>query len=293
MADNSSIPVASGNETFGNKDVGGVKYPQHIQVDSAGAEVVSATAAKQDTGNTSLATIATNTTGAATETTLAALNAKIPATPATTGGQATANASLAAINTVLGAKTDAKSTATDATSISAMQVLKQISAYLAGSLTVATHAVTQSGSWVLAAGSALIGKVQISDGTNNAVVKAASTAAEETDTALVVAMRPDSLADPFAEYEAVAASQTDVALGATGATGDYLSAIWIFPATAACGAVTIKDGATTIYTFPGGGTTALPSLAPIPWMPGIKSKNGAFTVTTGANVSVMGVGDFT
>ena len=35
---------------------------------------------------------------------------------------------LAAINTLLGAKTDAKSTATDATSVSAMQVLKQISA---------------------------------------------------------------------------------------------------------------------------------------------------------------------
>lgn len=28
MADNSSIPVASGNETFANDDVGGVKYPR-------------------------------------------------------------------------------------------------------------------------------------------------------------------------------------------------------------------------------------------------------------------------
>jgi len=28
MADNSSIPVASGNETFANDDIGGVKYPR-------------------------------------------------------------------------------------------------------------------------------------------------------------------------------------------------------------------------------------------------------------------------
>jgi hypothetical protein len=28
MADNSSIPVASGNETFANNDIGGVKYPR-------------------------------------------------------------------------------------------------------------------------------------------------------------------------------------------------------------------------------------------------------------------------
>ncbi len=41
---------------------------------------------------------------------------------------ASTETTLAAVNTFLGAKTDAKSTATDATSVSAMQVLKQISA---------------------------------------------------------------------------------------------------------------------------------------------------------------------
>jgi hypothetical protein len=44
------------------------------------------------------------------------------------GHIATVDTSTAAVNTLLGAKTDAKSTATDATSVSAMQVLKQISA---------------------------------------------------------------------------------------------------------------------------------------------------------------------
>lgn len=81
--------------------------------------------------------------------------------------------------TAFGLKTDAKSTATDTTSVSAMSIWKQISASVqaiaasvAGTLTVATHAVTQSGSWVLSAGSALIGKVgidQTTDGTTNRV----------------------------------------------------------------------------------------------------------------------------
>lgn len=57
-------------------------------------------------------------------------------------------------NVTIGAKADAKSTATDTTPITIMSVLKQISASiqaaassLAGTLTVATHAVTQSGTW--------------------------------------------------------------------------------------------------------------------------------------------------
>ncbi len=57
-------------------------------------------------------------------------------------------------NVTLGAKADAKSTATDTTAITAMSVWKQISASVqaiassvAGTLTVGTHAVTQSGTW--------------------------------------------------------------------------------------------------------------------------------------------------
>lgn len=301
MADNSSIPVASGNETFANKDIAGVKYPKNINVDSTGAEVL-----------------------VATETTLAALNAKIPATPATTGGQATANASLATIATnsgtaataanqttgntslstiagavssskmavkaasgdfadgainTLGARTDAKSTATDTTSVSAMQVLKQISASVQG----ATPAGTNH-----------LGKVQIGDGTNNAAVRAGSSAAATSDAAVVVVSRPDSLADPFAQYEYVAASQTTQAMGATGASGDYLAGVVIFPATAAAGAVSIKDGSNTAITvFAGGGTTALPTLAPIPVPLGIYSTSGAWQITTGTNVSALGIGKFT
>jgi hypothetical protein len=66
MADNSSIPVASGNETFANKDIAGVKYPRHITVDSTGADVSVATGPKQDTGNASLAAIEAAIEGALT-----------------------------------------------------------------------------------------------------------------------------------------------------------------------------------------------------------------------------------
>ncbi len=92
------------------------------------------------------------------------------------------------------------------------------------------------------------------------------------------------------EYETVAASQTDQVLGATGAAGDYLSHIVIQPATTGAGTCTIKDGTTVIFTFT---TGTLPGLAPITVPFGIFSVNGAFKVTTGANVAIIGIGDFT
>lgn len=52
-------------------------------------------------------------------------------------------------NTVLGSKADAKSTATDTTAITIMQVLKQISASVQGTLTVGSHAVTNAGTFAV------------------------------------------------------------------------------------------------------------------------------------------------
>lgn len=97
-------------------------------------------------------------------------------------------------------------------------------------------------------------------------------------------------------YTAIAASQTAALFGATGATGDYLDGVLIVPATAAAGTVTITDGSgSAISIFAGGGTTALPTLAPFYVPIGAISKNGTggWKVTTGANVSVIGVGNFT
>jgi hypothetical protein len=96
------------------------------------------------------------------------------------------------------------------------------------------------------------------------------------------------------EYETVAASQTDQALGATGATGDYLAGVLIVPGTTAAGAVSIKDGSgSAISIFAGGGTTALTALIPFFVPLGIKSTSGAWKVTTGTNVTAIGVGNFT
>lgn len=90
-------------------------------------------------------------------------------------------------------------------------------------------------------------------------------------------------------YEAVGASATDQVLGGAGAAGDYLSHIVIQPVTAAAGAVTVKDGASTIYLFTSG---TLGDLAPIVVPFGIIS-SGALSVTTGADVTVLAVGNFT
>lgn len=94
-------------------------------------------------------------------------------------------------------------------------------------------------------------------------------------------------------YETVAASQTDQALGATGASGDSLDGLLIVPATTSPGAVSIKDGSGSAITVFTGGTGAVSNLVPFLVPLGIKSTGGAWKVTTGANVSVIAAGRFT
>lgn len=93
-------------------------------------------------------------------------------------------------------------------------------------------------------------------------------------------------------YAAVAASQTSAPLGGTGAIGDFLGTLYIIPGTSSPGAVTLKDGATTVLAF-AGGASSVPSLLPVPIVINAYSKVGAWNVTTGANVSVLGTGNFT
>jgi hypothetical protein len=95
------------------------------------------------------------------------------------------------------------------------------------------------------------------------------------------------------EYETVAASASDQVLGASGATGDYLSGLLIVPATTSPGAVSIKDGAGSAITVFTGGASAVSNLVPFFVPVGAKSGAGAWKVTTGSNVSAIGVGDFT
>lgn len=95
------------------------------------------------------------------------------------------------------------------------------------------------------------------------------------------------------EYETVAASQTDQVLGATGAAGDYLSGLLIVPATTSPGAVSLKDGAGAAITIFTGGASSVASLVPFFATILAKSTGGAWSVTTGANVSVIATGNFT
>jgi hypothetical protein len=99
------------------------------------------------------------------------------------------------------------------------------------------------------------------------------------------------------EYKAVAASQTKAALGATGAVGDTLSTLTVVPATTSPGAITLYDGSgsTGIILF-AGGATSVADLKPFTIQVNAKAvtaANPGWFITTGANVSVMAVGNFT
>lgn len=94
------------------------------------------------------------------------------------------------------------------------------------------------------------------------------------------------------EYETVAASQTAQALGATGATGDYIEGILVIPATTSPGNVLLLDNATSITVFTGG-ASSVSNLVPFFIPLGLISVSGAWKITTGANVSCIGIGDFT
>lgn len=95
------------------------------------------------------------------------------------------------------------------------------------------------------------------------------------------------------DYETVAASQTDQAMGATGGTGDLLNGLLIIPATTSPGAVSIKDGSGSAITVFTGGASSVTSLAPF-FVPVLaRSIAGAWKVTTGTSVSAIATGNFT
>jgi hypothetical protein len=94
------------------------------------------------------------------------------------------------------------------------------------------------------------------------------------------------------EYEFVDASATAQILGATGATGDFLSHIIVAPQTTTPGVVTVLDNATAVISFPGG-ASSVSNLVPFTISVGAISTSGAWKITTGSNVKVMAVGNFT
>ena len=94
------------------------------------------------------------------------------------------------------------------------------------------------------------------------------------------------------EYETVAAGQTAQTLGATGGAGDYISGILVVPATTSPGNVLLLDNATSITVF-AGGATSVSNLVPFFIPLGMFSVSGAWKITTGSNVSCIGIGNFT
>lgn len=220
------------------------------------------------------------------------------------GGQAT-----------LGAKADAKSTATDVTPVSAMSVWKQISASVqalaaggggsivtiadGGAATTGTKADAKAATTdatpismmsvlkqisfsIQAAAASLIGTLNV-----------AVTNANGNGRALPGNSAPVVLNSQT--YTTCAASATTI-LGTTGATGDYLDGVLIIPGTAAAGIVQLKDGTGAAFTiFAGGGVTALPTLAPFYVAIGAISKGGAggWQVITNANVTALAIGNGT
>ncbi len=190
------------------------------------------------------------------------------------------------------------------------------------SLTVASHAVTNAGTFLVQnnaatpAGTNNIGDVDVltvptdpfganadaasATGSVSAKLRGIATALGVTALDLGVGtggsrtlrVAVDSAQLDGAEYETVAAGQTAQALGATGATGDYISKVLVVPATTSPGNVLLLDNATSITIFTGG-ASSVSNLVPFVIDLGMTSVSGAWKITTGSNVSCIGIGNFT
>lgn len=246
-------------------------------------------------------------------------NDDLAAIVATQATLSSANTNLTTIVTntnPIGTRTDDKSTATNTTSVSAMSLWKQISfsaqataTSLAGTMTVSlptgasTSALQTSGNTTLTSintnQNAINTAVTALQTIFGARTDAKSTATDTTSVGIVQLLKQISASlqatstDIFGEYEPIAASQNNIVIGTTGAVGDYLSGYVVYPQTVGCGIVEIFDNATSIGRFPGGGTSPLPSCIPFFVPVGVYSVGGPFRITTGANVTVLPVGNFT
>jgi hypothetical protein len=67
----------------------------------------------------------------------------------------------------------------------------------------------------------------------------------------------------------------------------------ITPATTSPGNVLIEDGTETARTIFTGGASSVDTLTPMVVELGIRSRDGGWEITTGANVSVIAIGSFT
>lgn len=275
MADN--VQFTPGAGAFGaTDDIGGIHYPRvkialgadGTAVDAvAGAGAVGTgvqrtTLASDDPAVASLATIAGTVT-----TSRSAVNL--------ISGQSGVAAGAGAV----GATVQRVTLASDDPGVASL-------ATLAGTVSSARSAVNPiSGQAGVAAGAGAVG----------ATVQRVTLASDDPGVAKLNTINTAVVATARAtegDYETVAASQTAQALGATGATGDFISHLLVVPASTSPGNVLLLDNATSITVFTGGAssvTNLVPFIIPLNMI----SVSGAWKVTTGASVSVIGVGSFT
>ena len=102
---------------------------------------------------------------------------------------------------------------------------------------------------------------------------------------------PTPVIDGGAQYETVAASQTNQVLGGAGAIGDAIAGVWFFPGSTTPAAWSVLDNTTTVFAWPAGIT--LTDTRPIFIPLGDKSASGAWKITTGANCALTVHGKFT
>jgi hypothetical protein len=257
---------------------------------SAGAGT-DATAAKQDTGNTSLASIDSKTSTVISglssidghvdglEASVASIDAKTPALGQALAAGSTPVVLPAAQVTALTPPAAITGFATAAAQTTANTSLGNIDTN-AGAIADAAVAAGATGS--------IAAKLRRLTTDLGALILQIPSALGKKTVATSLAANAKSGGD---EYETVAASQTDQALGATGAAGDYLEGLLCVVATAATSQVQIKDGAgSAITVLPNAVGAGIGSY----YVPlGLTSTSGAWKVTTAAGVSVIGMGDFT
>lgn len=262
MADNVSIGSTKTSAVIATDDVGGIQYQ--------------------------VAKFAHGVDGAAT---LVSTSSPLPVIPRDSSGveivpatQATLASILTqetAVNTVLGAKSDAKSTATDGTSVSQMQVVKQISASAQSINTVLGTTAWTLGSGATAAGTlrtvsatddpvitAITGSVahDAVDSGNGSKIAAKAVTALSTMTAVAALDRTDLYADldgvqitrnNYALGDLVSGSTSNTdgassALIAAGSTGvkHYITDVTITNSSTENRYVELKDGTTVKWNFP-------------------------------------------
>lgn len=97
-----------------------------------------------------------------------------------------------------------------------------------------------------------------------------------------------------ANYQAVGASTTATLSGGGGGDkGDFIAGILVVPTSLSPATITIADGGGGAITIFAGGASSLSNLVSFYIPLGIKSVTGPWTITTGANASVLVTGGFT